>query len=995
MLFLGSFGLLAQTAVNTSLDSDVPASTRWLVVERGANHRIWQWETYEKAPDGRAVPHVHQVVELAAGMHYKDANGQWQESQELIESYPGGAIARQGQHQVIFANNINSFGAIDMQTPDGKRLKSNLLGLMYYDASTGDAVMIAELQDSTGEMIADNRVLYPNAFNGLLADVQYTYTRGGFEQDVILREQPPAPELFGMNPDTTELEVFTEFINPPKANVRSDSQQSEDQTVSWGVVSLGRGKAFNVGGQDQVGVSKRYVTIQGRHFLLEKVSMKRIGKDLSKLPEQAGLQRKLPYLASKTPYLPPQRQIVTAQPKMKLAKVNRSAELGYVLDYVTLNASYTNYTFQGDSTYYISGAINLCGTNTFEGGAVIKYATNAAITLVSTPLTPGIVFKTGAYRPTIFTAKDDNTAGESISGSTGNPSGYYANPAVNLQSMGDQTLHDFRISYAAKGLSVSGASPYIYDAQFVKCSVGLSDINGDVALGNVLFTGTKTNFMAASAVNVIEAQQVTFNNAFDLIGGSYANTTINLTNCLLVNVTNMAGTINAGYNGFFQTVPMGGAAVTNTFNPFQVVGAGSCYLTNGCAFLDAGTTNLDAAVWDLIRTKTTCPPLVYSNTTLSGITNFSPLVARDTDVPDLGYHYDPLDYAFGGAKATTNLVATAGTAFGWFELTGANNYALSLPNYCSLTYNGTAVSPCVFARYSTVQEGGNGLWTAKGTLGGVVSKGTVSANTNYASQVIATFTHFASVAGGPSHCRDATSDFILRASHCEFTANQMGGYNIQIFLTNCLLDATYVGAMSSSSWQSGISMNNCTMREFYMAANHWSGSVWPVHIVNTIFEKTALNQVDVSSPGDTNITYCDFNAFMTNATRLPVFGVHDVTNIISYNWQGSWLGDYYLSMNSPLINAGSTTADQLMLYHFTTQTNQIKEANSIIDIGYHYVATDEYGHPMDTDGDNTADYLEDVNGNGIYDGGDSDNWLRNLYNGLSASDGLRVFTPLK
>jgi hypothetical protein len=51
--------------------------------------------------------------------------------------YASGAIARQGQHQVIFANNLNSAGAIDQMTPDAKRLRSNILGLAYYDRASG------------------------------------------------------------------------------------------------------------------------------------------------------------------------------------------------------------------------------------------------------------------------------------------------------------------------------------------------------------------------------------------------------------------------------------------------------------------------------------------------------------------------------------------------------------------------------------------------------------------------------------------------------------------------------------------------------------------------------------------------------------------------------------------------------------------------------------------------------------------------------------------
>ena len=60
----------------------------------------------------------------------------------------------------------------------------------------------------------------------------------------------------------------------------------------------------------------------------------------------------------------------------------------------------------------------------------------------------------------------------------------------------------------------------------------------------------------------------------------------------------------------------------------------------------------------------------------------------------------------------------------------------------------------------------------------------------------------------------------------------------------------------------------------------------------------------------------------------------------------------------------------LGLYHFTTQTNQVKETNSIVDIGYHYVAVNAYGQPVDSNGDGIPDYLEDANGDGLFDVGD-------------------------
>ena len=61
---------------------------------------------------------------------------------------------------------------------------------------------------------------------------------------------------------------------------------------------------------------------------------------------------------------------------------------------------------------------------------------------------------------------------------------------------------------------------------------------------------------------------------------------------------------------------------------------------------------------------------------------------------------------------------------------------------------------------------------------------------------------------------------------------------------------------------------------------------------------------------------------------------------------------------------GSRTADLAGLYHFTTTTNQVKETNSVVDIGLHYAAVNASGQPIDSDSDGVPDYLEDSNGNG-------------------------------
>src|SRR5205814_7740267 len=71
---------------------------------------------------------------------------------------------------------------------------------------------------------------------------------------------------------------------------------------------------------------------------------------------------------------------------------------------------------QGDTTYLIDGWLGFSGTTTIEGGAVLKYADFSGLDLLG-PL----ICKTGPYRPAVFTSANDDTVGETISGSSGDP----------------------------------------------------------------------------------------------------------------------------------------------------------------------------------------------------------------------------------------------------------------------------------------------------------------------------------------------------------------------------------------------------------------------------------------------------------------------------------------------------------------------------------------------------------------------------------------------
>src|SRR5438034_451365 len=63
---------------------------------------------------------------------------------------------------------------------------------------------------------------------------------------------------------------------------------------------------------------------------------------------------------------------------------------------------------------------------------------------------------------------------------------------------------------------------------------------------------------------------------------------------------------------------------------------------------NTGTTNINPALLARLSQKTTYAPAVLTNNFTSD-TTLSPIVPRDDDsLPDIGFHYDPIDWAWSG-----------------------------------------------------------------------------------------------------------------------------------------------------------------------------------------------------------------------------------------------------------------------------------------------------------------------------------------------------------
>jgi hypothetical protein len=121
---------------------------------------------------------------------------------------------------------------------------------------------------------------------------------------------------------------------------------------------------------------------------------------------------------------------------------------------------------------------------------------------------------------------------------------------------------------------------------------------------------------------------------------------------------------------------------------------------------------------------TTYPPILYADTAIGNDTVFYPQAHRDTDAPDCGYHYFPLDYLFGGCDAYANLTFAPGTSVGWFRTSEGyyhSGHGIHIGDGYTLTFNGTQELPDYWVRRNTVQEGVTGVSEGHSGTGGITS----------------------------------------------------------------------------------------------------------------------------------------------------------------------------------------------------------------------------------------------------------------------------------
>jgi alpha-tubulin suppressor-like RCC1 family protein len=513
-----------------------PNGEGWKVTETGPNHQKWSRVTCTTNEAGARVLKTNSIVTLATGMNRLE-NGKWVESKPHIIPTTNGALCAGAGHQVMLAPNLNTRAAVQIRTPKTNWIQGNVLGLAYTDNAKNKSVLIAQVQDSYGMIIDSNHVIYANAFNGVKADVRYTYTKAGFEQDVILREQPPAPEAYGLSSDTAQLVVITEFLDTPKPKavkfrspeeviaqrglknfkIRHSAAETNwlqstnvDQLMDFNGMKLGFGKAFETGGATNTPVLVNSANVQrhwqeqgNRSFLVEQVKLKDVQDDVKKLPKVSQAGKPMPQgLRNRVmDQLPlPETLLARAEKKPMLLAANTRAETpGLVLDYnlvggyAVTNSYADDFVFDYYTTYVIAGYCEFSGTTLFYPGAVIKYE------IFTSPdggdasvCTLGPTYFDGGDR-VYFTSTEDNTVGD-WTDTTGNYIGVYYNgysyneanwpPYMALYKKalvmyGYAEIRNVEVRYAGIGISFEGQDGqyfynHVFNSGFVDCGYAIS-----------------------------------------------------------------------------------------------------------------------------------------------------------------------------------------------------------------------------------------------------------------------------------------------------------------------------------------------------------------------------------------------------------------------------------------------------------------------------------------------------------------------------------------
>lgn len=849
-------------------------------------------------------------------------------------------------------------------------------------------------------------------------------------------------EFFDPPEPTRKTRVLDEITDPVLRNgVAQPDWMDED--LDFGVCRIGQGRAFAWSQREAAiadpdkfpRVGKRWVrTDDGREALIESVEYVHLFDELMALSGPESLKKQLEErarawtskdtrrirnhalgslltdaksadvpataevqnlaMASNLPQRPTRGAMGQAPERVLLGKMRDSEEPGLVIDWMSVVTGSSNVTFRADRTYLVSGTCNLLGTTTFEGGTVIKY-TNGATSCLR--LNGPVVCSTGPYRPAVLTACDDNSVGESIVAGTPVPTNDYAWASLWLKDTGTPILLEhLRIKHAKHGIYFEGNNPsnVVRHCQWVNCQITLRDDNAKpVRVQNgLLHVGRPGSFGFYSPGGqpgfVISGEHLTIVGCEDLL----SNGSLALTNCLLVGVTNIQSH-SAANNSQSTSIPAG---------TFQTAGGGAFYLPAGSPNRDAGTTNVESTLLAQIRHATTRSPHTLTGTVQADL-SLAPLVEPDFDLPDRGYHYPRADYLIQSLTVTNAAV----TLWPGTVVAVIGNSGFVLDKGSRLYSHGTVGARAGLLRYHCLQEGHDPLGAQSGSSFDLIkiiatnSSGSAMPSvelrwTDVYHQAISTNSTIARSLLNSTPPLSLSPVTIVHSTFHGIFLNTMRSLsdNCIVSLTNNLFEScyTYFNNALLGAPLTLHAYNNLFLGDggAVLLAN-WRTNAW--YVRDNLFASGTLSGLG------TNYLNLSNNGYGSGVYNVLGTGGANAKTNLTIAFASGPLGPYYYPTNggstslTNLLDAGSRTAINAGLYHHTVRADVAKEANSKVDIGYHYPASNAGGTATDTDGDGLPDADEDLDGNGIFDSGESDWQTSSSFPG--ASPWLLPFTPLR
>ncbi len=197
MLF--SFDSAAQNAPDIQVTDDavlyervtvstLPAQALW----RTDKETLWQTvSTVSNTFTHQLEIITNSYVQIANGLNIAGPDGQYRPADPSFAITGTGAEATGTAHHVQLPVNINTIGGIKASFPDGTLLESHPLCFGYYDPVDGSSLVLGNIRNAIGWLVASNQVVYSNCFSGgIKASVSYQNNLAGMAQDLILEQTP-------------------------------------------------------------------------------------------------------------------------------------------------------------------------------------------------------------------------------------------------------------------------------------------------------------------------------------------------------------------------------------------------------------------------------------------------------------------------------------------------------------------------------------------------------------------------------------------------------------------------------------------------------------------------------------------------------------------------------------------------------------------------------------------------------------------------------------